>query len=155
MKSKNLFTAKRADNGDWITGDLIANSASPFTYIRTDVGLKFDDPIRSRDIKVLPKTVSQFTGKKLNKEHFVFENTIAFYEIENEDGTDERIYVVCVWIEEWCMFAWLTGSEKLLYECGGIKNIEPFDYWTYPIEESEKYHYAGNAFDNAELLLLS
>lgn len=153
MKSKNLFTAKRVDNGEWITGDLIANSASPFTFIRADVWLKADDAIRGIDMKVLPSTVSQFTGKKLNKEHFIFENTIAFSEVENEDGTDTRQYVVCVWIEEWCMFAWLTGAEKLLYECGGIKNLEPIDYWTYPIEESEKYHYAGNAFDNSELLL--
>lgn len=153
MKSKNLFTAKRVDNREWITGDLIANSASPFIFIRADVGLKVDDPIRGLDIKVLPNTVSQFTGKKLNKGHLIFENTIAFSEVENEDGTDSRQYFVCVWIEEWCMFAWLTGSEKILYERGGVKNLESIDYWTYPIEESEKYHYAGNAFDNDELLL--
>jgi len=155
MIEKNLFTAKSIESDEWIEGfygnGLIDIKPDKYRHfiIKWNVDL-----VRGyfNDIEVIPETVSQFTGKTLIKGNKIFEGTIAFFEEENEDGSDSRTYVVCTYIEEWCMFAWLTGAERLLYECGGIRNLDIESYWTFPIENSEKYHYAGHIYDNENLL---
>lgn len=152
-----LFKGKCLQCGEWIEGDLIHGVGDKVGYLyilpRTKnlAYVKHCHPLDG--VRIDPETKSQFIGKYLQKNDKIFEGTIAFNEQEIDEG-DIRTYLICVFIEEWSMYAWLTPEEKLLYDCGGVKNIEPMDYWTYPIEQSEKYHYAGNIFDNKELLSL-
>lgn len=93
----------------------------------------------------------QFTGKKCFNNKEVYEGDILFYEEQSDNG-DERFYLVVTWIEEWCMFASLHVEEYHKYLSGGAKELDEVLYWTYPIEESEDYHYAGNIYQNPELL---
>lgn len=91
------------------------------------------------------------TGRKLNKGQDLFEYDIVFDEIEEEDG-DRRLYYVCKYIPEWGKFVFLTYGEHLLYEDCGIGSEGLEDDGTFSIEWSENYHYAGNYFQNPELL---
>lgn len=50
------------------------------------------------------------------------------------------------------MFAWLTNGEYIKYQDIGADALDEESFWTYTLENSEQYHYAGNIFDNADLL---
>jgi uncharacterized phage protein (TIGR01671 family) len=96
-------------------------------------------------------TVLQYTGKKCFNDKEVYEGDILFYEDESEDE-DKRYYLVVTWITEWCMFATLHLDEYRKYLSGGAKELDEVLFWTYPVTESDGYHYAGNIHQNPELL---
>jgi hypothetical protein len=98
-----------------------------------------------------PVTLMQFTGKKCYKEREVYEGDILFYEQE-EDGGDVRHYLVVVWIDEWSMFATLFVEEYNTYKLAGAKDLDEGLFWTYTLEDCANYHYAGNIYENPELL---
>lgn len=143
MKRQIQFCGKTFYDGKWVYGFYYGDS--PLRDISI-IGVTPDITYH-----VIPDTVSEFTGKKLCKGNKVFEGTIAFYEDETEDG-DVRTYLVCVWIDEWSMFAWLTTGEYIKYQDMGAKALDEASFWTYTLEGSEKYHYAGNIFDHSHLL---
>ncbi len=146
MKKPIEFTAKRIDNGKWVCGYLSAEDE--ITVFEYDESVGF---ATSESYKVKIETVSQFTGRKLVKGHKVYEGTIAFIEKEHNFG-DERTYVVCVWIDEWSMWAWLENYELRNYKDDGVEGLDADFFWSYTMIDSEIYHYAGNIFDNAGLL---
>jgi hypothetical protein len=141
-----LFRGKRVDNGEWVKGYLIV-------LTKTECGsyICFYSKNEWIEVKVIPKTVGQFTGKTLNKGDKVFEGTIAFNETETDNG-DERVYIVCTWIKEWCMFAWLTVSEYWVYQQMGAESLDETLFWTYTLEDSCKYHLAGDIHNTPELI---
>lgn len=93
----------------------------------------------------------QFTGKQCFNKKDIYEGDILFYE-EQEDSGDVRYYLVVVWVHEWAMFATLHVEEYLEYLKKGVKVIDKGLYWTFPIEDSDDYHYAGNIYQTPELL---
>jgi len=88
--------------------------------------------------------VTEFVGKKDLKERDIYEGDIYFEELEFDHG-DERLYFVCKWINHWSRFVWLTYGETLQNE----ETLE--DDGTFGLEIDKK-HYAGNIFENPELL---
>lgn len=94
----------------------------------------------------------QFTGKKGFNDRELYEGDIVFYEEATENG-DERFYLVIIWIEEWSMFASVFIDEYLKYIDNGSESLDEGLFWTYTLERDVAYfHYAGNIYENPELL---
>lgn len=95
--------------------------------------------------------VMDFTGKQVHDKRDLYEGDILFYE-ETTDNGDERFYLVTAWISEWSMFATLFISEYLKYMENGIESIDESMYWTFVLHHCENYHYAGNIYENPDLI---
>lgn len=95
--------------------------------------------------------ISQFSGKKCFNGHELYDGDIVFYEEETDEG-DRRFYLVITWVEEWCMFASLFHSEYKKYLENGVEELDEVLFWTYNLQDSERYHYAGNIFENPDFL---
>ena len=98
MKREILFRGKSNDLG-WRQGDLIANEASPFKFIRSDVGLMVNDPTRRVEIKVLPDTVGQFIGRTDKHGTKIFEGDYLA-DRYTEDGVDYVTKLPVMWDNE-------------------------------------------------------
>jgi len=144
MNERYLFQGKSI-TGEWLIGNLIEVDNGYYIFSK--------NAMNSYDrYEVLPETICRCTGKHLAKGNKVFEGTIAFHEVELDEG-DERTYLVCVWLDEWSMFAWLTIGEYIKYQDMGSEALDEQSFWTYTLEDSEQYHYAGNIYDNPELII--
>ena len=95
--------------------------------------------------------VMQFTGKYGFGKRELYEGDIVFYEETHDEG-DVRYYLVIVWIPEWCMFASLHMSEYKDFLIDGYAVLDETMFWTYTLENSEDYHFAGTIHENPELL---
>lgn len=98
----------------------------------------------------------QFVGRKDKKGKDIYEGDIFRIE-EDADHGDIRIYVVIVWIQEWCMFATLrVDDEYPAYLKDGVKALDEPMFWTYTLEDtdSRKHFLCGNIHQTPELLLL-
>jgi hypothetical protein len=93
----------------------------------------------------------QFTGKLGHNERELYEGDIVFYEEAGDDG-DERHWLVIIWIPEWSMFASVFIDEYLKFLEKGAEAMDEVMFWTYTLQESENYHYAGNIYENKDLL---
>ncbi len=93
----------------------------------------------------------QFTGRKGFNDKELYEGDIVFYE-EATDKGDERHYLVIVWVEEWDMFASLHIEEYKKYLSSGAEELDESSFWTYNLRDSESFHYAGNIYENPDLL---
>lgn len=91
------------------------------------------------------------TGKECHGKRDIWEGDILFYEEETDEG-DIRQYLVVTWIQEWCMFACLNIDEYHKYQEQGADALDETMFWTSALQESEMYHYAGNIYQNPELL---
>jgi hypothetical protein len=91
------------------------------------------------------------TGKKGFNDKDLYEGDIVFYEEATDEG-DRRFWLVILWIKEWSMFASLMLDEYKKYIEHGIEELDETMFWTYTLEVSEHFHYAGNLFENPELL---
>lgn len=145
-----LCRAKEVSTGKWVEGYY-----SPVaTYHNNKLsGFKhaIAVPTNFHHDEIDISTLSRFTGYTLYKGDKVFEGTIAFDE-DIHDGEDRRIYLVCIYIHEWSMFAWLAIWEYQKYLEGGADVLDETMFFTYTMGDSDKYHHAGNIFDNPELL---
>lgn len=150
---KTILFKGKTKEGYWVEGYLFKNIMPLYTMsfiIKNGFVPALSMP-RERFTEVINESICQFTGHYLIKGDKVFTNTIAFEEIERNEG-DERIYFICKYIEEIGLFAWLTGGELIEYEDTGISFMDRPMFNTYGLECSCILHYAGNYIDNPELL---
>ena len=139
MEDRYLFKAKRLDNGEWVTGNLIQNPF--FKGVRSWISSEQEDKTRLRSIsrtqalwnsiEVDPSTICQCTGLKDKNGKMIWENDIVVC----RDFTEEK-YVIAWKQDEACF-------EYQQYGCS-IMNFEQLSGCEVEV--------IGNIFDNKELL---
>jgi hypothetical protein len=149
------FKAKSVEDGSkgqWIYG--LYRVIPLFDYDQP-IGFRHviddDNYLSMPPIEIDPETLCQFTGHHDDKKREVYENDIYFDEIEYDYG-DERVYFICTWVEEWARFVMLSIGEYFNYEDNGAEAIKDNTLYHAFEFNLEKLHYAGNIFDNPELL---
>ena len=139
MEDRYLFKAKRADNGEWVIGNLITN-----VFFRLDQSIPyilcpdkaeydcFEDFTEENGIfEVRPDTICQCTGLKDKNGKLIWENDMVVC----HDFTEEK-YVIAWKQDEACF-------EYQQYGCS-IMNFEQLSGCEVEV--------VGNIFDNPELL---
>lgn len=118
-----LFKAKRADNGEWVTGYYIKSlvEGSVYGYIR--------ESRAGTDIKIMLNTLCQYTGLTDKNENKIWENDVVI--------VNERYKGKVIWSEIW--------TNYMVIDNGNI-NISINNRW------ADVYEVIGNIFDNKELL---
>lgn len=136
------FKAKDRYTRQWILGDLLQSMPGQVVLVNKDGTHEIDD-----------STTSQYSGTHCYADRKVYEYDILFEEIETDLG-DERVYYVVTYIEEWGRFALLDYYQYNDYIINGVEyfNDEEIDYSMYGVEDM---HYAGNYFDNKDVLINS
>lgn len=152
-----LFKAKRVDNGEWVEGNLIISHRNHVdkNFKCVEYYILNDDYLNGEfigfKIKVIPKTVSQFTGLTDKNGVKIFENDIVEhieeFDRETEFGeirrwTENKRYIVIYDLEEADYKA--TNGEK---EYKGN-----YTYLGQYKKEEDNVEIIGNIFDNPELL---
>lgn len=144
MKDRYLFKAKRADNGEWVQGNLVTNvffeSGQSILYIlcpdKAEYYYCFEDFSEGNGIyEVDPSTICQCTGLKDKNGKLIWENDIVF--VTDDDGCSGQIDTGVGEID------FLDG---LWYISGNVQNA------LYDIGKCFQLEVIGNIFDNPDLL---
>jgi len=142
------FRGKRKNGTEMLIGDLNYINGQVYIFQRTP-----ETPVNSPDwFEVDPETVGQFTGHIDKNGKEIFEGDIKREEIEQDNG-DIRFYFVCVWIQEWSLFGWLStnDSEYQDYIDNGAHTLDDVMFWTYGVV-SDKSVVIGNIHDHPKYL---
>lgn len=144
------FRGQDKDN-NWVYGDLIhgVGHKEGILYIlplqRNLANISNCDVLDGVCIK--KETLGQYGNIQTDKGRKIYEGDICFEEVEGDTG-DKRIYYVFIFINEWNMFAWLNVDEYNGYKDYGVGYLSQNDWYS----GTEQLHYAGNIYDNPELL---
>ena len=140
MEDRYLFKAKRADNGEWVTGYYTKSivNGSVFGYIR--------ESIFGTDIKIMLNTLCQYTGLNDKNGKLIWENDVVKKEFytDYDNCANSEEYIGVVKLKD---FAWVVDSFKGEYKC----EIPIFEVMSYS-EDVKHFEVIGNIFDNPELL---
>ena len=145
MNDRYLFKAKRADNGEWVQGNLIwsndceddyraiiipTNNSNMFTKGGAKGDLGFENWYRVNE-----NTICQCAGLKDKNGKLIWENDILVAHLDDEYPEDE------------------TYQRVLWYE-GGFYTKEKGSEEINPIDEFDQKYFdvCGNIFENPELL---
>ena len=139
MEDRYLFKAKRLDNGEWVTGNLIQNPF--FKGVRSWISSEQEDKTRLRSIsrtqalwnsiEVDSSTICQCTGLKDKNGKLIWENDI----IKCKFGI-----AVAAWDKSEWRIKWVKD------------NIWRKDLHYWVVEDNQRTEVIGNIFDNPELL---
>ena len=142
MEDRYLFKAKRADNGEWVTGYYTKSivNGSVFGYIR--------ESIFGTDIKIMLNTLCQYTGLKDKNGKLIWEGDIILFQLDNDDcpfpnkDTKKRLGKV--------FYKGFRTTFAIGMGENGSSSIND-DLWKY-VQNGNRVEVIGNVFDNAELL---
>lgn len=150
MARQSKFKAKSVYTNQWIYGNIV--HTTHFTYILSTSFIPAKTLVSESFIEVNPITVCEFVNHFDIDNKEIYENDIYREEIGSDNGDDERIYFICVYIKELARFAWLTLEERFEYE--NTDNIKDF----LDTEIGMSFHYSqkikviGNTIDNYKLI---
>lgn len=143
MEDRYLFKAKRLDNGEWVTGNLIQNPF--FKGVRSWISSEQEDKTRLRSIsrtqalwnsiEVDSSTICQCTGLKDKNGKLIWENDIMVAHLD-KDNPEDITYAIVAWREN----GWVTIEN-------GSDDLNQIDYFT-----TENFEVVSTRFDNPELL---
>lgn len=141
MENNILFTAKRADNGEWITGSSLV--IFPDKYTMMGLCEKPANGVGSITWReVISETICRFSGEKDIENNNINENHIIEFEYADECEPEHRGKCVgAVVFENGCFVVKEPGSN---YECERPALLRD---WL----EDEECRIIGNLFDNQEL----
>lgn len=128
-----LFRGKRADNGEWVYGDLVHSKTTSRGVITEIYSLEFT-------YEVLPETVCEYTGLTDKNGNKIFEGDIC--------PDKENVYEI---IFERYQFSVKVIKTPLYL----IKNGDTFPLWQFDNCERNGYRQLeiiGNIYDNPELI---
>lgn len=127
-----LFRGKRADNGEWVEGDLFKNL---YGGCAIRVCETYDGDFYLDDYKVAPETVGQYTGLTDKNGTKIFEGDIC-----KNTKTGENVSVK--WHGTMAGYVWSKRKEnnQYLFDFGEL------------FRAYDKYEIIGNIHDNPELL---
>ena len=139
MEDRYIYKAKRADNGEWVIGNLITNVffrlGQSIPYILCPDKAEYDcfeDFTEGNGIfEVQPDTICQCTGLKDTDGNLIWENDI----IKCKFGI-----AVAVWDKSEWRIKWVKD------------NIWRKDLHYWVVEDNQRTEVIGNKFDNPELL---
>ena len=134
-----LFKAKRADNGEWVTGYYIKSIAegSVFGYIR--------ESILGTDIKIMLNTLCQYTGLKDKNGNLIWENDIVKCVDIN---AETEFFAVVEFGNPNGFYSW---GYQLKHIYGDEPNLDIL-LWVDMDEAGATCEVIGNIFDNTELI---
>lgn len=156
MEDRYLFKAKRVDNGEWVTGNLIQNSF--FKVVRSWILSEQEDKTRLRSIsrtqalwnsiEVDSPTICRCTGLKDKNGNLIWEGDIILFQRDNDDcpftNKDTKKRLGKVFYKDFrTTFAIGMGKNG----SGSIND----DLWKY-VQNGNRVEVIGNIFDNPELL---
>ena len=134
MNDRYLYRAKRADNGEWIIGNLVYSENASIGYEY----MIMPTQIIGNWSTVLKDTICQCTGLKDKNGKLIWENDIVAYwdSYSTESGLAEADFIgKVVWYDETISFQVTNRLSAESYEVLG-----------------DECSVIGNVFDNQELL---
>lgn len=127
MEDRYLFKAKRLDNGEWVTGNLVFS-----VYHKNDVCVgQYGNEVGIHEVD--PSTICQCTGLKDKNGKLIWENAIV-------NCADAECYGYISWNESEAGFYF-----NVLLEDGRFNEEHIYDY-------QDCMEAIGNIFDNKDLL---
>lgn len=119
----NKFKAKRSDNGEWVSGDLMRCSTNDKLYI----------VVENRAFRYIPSTLSEYTGRKDSSGTEIYNGDILIL---------SGYRCVVDWNKTICAYCVRFSFEKEL-------GMKPLGSW---LEECRECEVIGNIIDNPELI---
>ena len=123
-----LFRGKRADNGEWITGDLWN---MPYADLGVSIVNFFIDTGTTGGLRVIPETIGQYTGWDDKNGVKIFEGDILYHPIQGK----RKVYY--------------PFSEKV--SSYGLRMIEGKVRMASTLSDGFLYEVIGNIHDNPEV----
>lgn len=156
MEDRYLFKAKRADNGEWVIGNLITNVffrlGQSIPYILCPDKAEYDcfeDFTEENGIfEVRPDTICQCTGLRDKNGKLIWEGDIILFQRDNDDcpfpNKDTKKRLGKVFYKDFrTTFAIEMGTSG----SGSLND----DLWKY-VQNGNRVEVIGNIFDNPELI---